>query len=297
MARGGGRRAVQWIAMSLAALFGVVFAVAVLGGLSSSDDTLGAPSTTSPDTTLPVATIPDTTLPDTIPDTIPETTSAPSTIPAAERRRRELEACEEKARDAAITYQPNKQMVVGVAEVVEVVATVGAAAPPTSLPGDEPSEQRDAPLACRVEAELTGLDFDIEPSGPQQASFLSADQVSWSWIVEPQESGSGLPLQLTVRGFVEGASDVGGSQELARGPEPIIVAISVDAQPRSFTERVADMWWGFWDSRLWTGIAGVLALLAFFGVRGREPNRREKPKPPRTLPPPLPPPGGGPAGV
>ncbi len=220
------------------------------------------------------------------PSTSANTTSPPATTPVTDRER---EACEER-RGKRRSPTTQKEMVVGVSETVEVVATVGAAAPPTSLPGDEPSQQQAAALACSVEAELTGLDFDITPSGPQKASFLSGDHVTWIWTVQPRQSGSGLPLQLTVRGFVEGVSDVAGAQELARGPDPIIVAISVEAEPRSFTERAADVWWGFWDSRLWTGIAGVLALLAFFGVRVREPSRREKkPLPPRPLPPPAPP--------
>ena len=47
----------------------------------------------------------------------------------------------------------------GVTETVEVVATVGGAAPPSSLPGDEPAEQQDAALGCSVEAELIGLNL------------------------------------------------------------------------------------------------------------------------------------------
>ena len=176
----------------------------------------------------------------------------------------------------------------GVAETVEVVATVGGATPPSSLPGDEPAEQQDAALGCSVEAELIGLNFDIAPSGPQKKSFLRGDHVTWSWDVRPKQSGSRLSLTLTVRGFVEGVSDRAGAQELALGPDPIIVAISVQSEPRSITERAADVWWGFWDSRLWTGIAGVLALLAFFGVRVREPIRRDR-LPPPQLPPPAPP--------
>ena len=180
---------------------------------------------------------------------------------------------------------------VGVSEQVEAVATVGAAAPPSSLLGDEPAQQEAAPLGCSVEAELTGVDFDIEPRGPQERSFVSGDELRWTWTVRPNRSGSGLLLELTVRGFVRGVSDVAGARELARGPDPITVSISVVSEPRSFTERAADVWWGFWESPLWTGIAGILAVLAFFGVRGREPRRSESPKrlPRPPLPPPAPP--------
>jgi hypothetical protein len=123
-------------------------------------------------------------------------------------------------------------------------------------------------------AELSGLSFEIDPRGPQKASFPDEGQVTWQWIVKPTESGSQLPLQLTIRGFPD------GFQDFARGPNPITVEIAVSAEQRSVTERVADVWWGFFDSRLWTGIAGILALLAFLGVRGREPRRDEEPPAP-----------------
>jgi hypothetical protein len=218
--------------------------------------------------------------------TAPEVTT---TIPNSDTERRDREACEERARNATITYQPAKTMVVNETERVEAIVTSGGAAP-RDLEGDEPVEQREATLACSVEAELTGVDFEIQPSGPQATSF-EGDTVEWSWNVKPERSGSDLSLLLTVRGFVDGADRGNGEAARVRGPAPILVDISVEAESKSVTERVADVWFGFWSSTVWTAIAGVLSVLALFGVRGRDP--RAKPGGGQGPPPPPPQPPAG----
>ena len=70
----------------------------------------------------------------------PPSTSANADVAASDdpRHRPGARCMRSTAREAEITYQPQKEMVVGVSEQVEAVATVGAAAPPSSLLGDEP---------------------------------------------------------------------------------------------------------------------------------------------------------------
>jgi hypothetical protein len=97
-------------------------------------------------------------------------------------------------------------------------------------------------------------------------------------------------LVLTVRGFVEGV-DAGGAAGVVRGPDPIVVAISVESESKSATERVSDIWFGFWSSTVWTAIAGVLSVLAFFGIRGRLPASNDGAAKSPPLPPPPPPEG------
>ncbi len=272
------RRILPWIAIALAVVFGLAALLPLLGS-GAGDDGAAA---TSP--TLGTGPPPDET-------TEPATSSPATTALPSEQERREREVCEARARDAVVTYQPTKEMVVGEAELVEAIATSGGALPPDDLEGGEAAEDRETVLACSVEAELTGVDFEIEPSGPQQGSFLNEATVRWSWTVKPERTGSDLPLQLTIRGFVGGVDVGSAAARLVRGPDPIIVDISVESESRSATERLADFWFGFWSSTVWTAIAGVLSVLAFFGIRGRATDRGEsRPKGPPPLPPG--PPGG-----
>ena len=122
-----------------------IILVAVLLSLAGCD---AADNSAGPDITEPTGSAPAT--------TVPVTESDLDTA---------LRLCAERADDARLTFQPNKQMTEGQPETVEAVASASGVRPPGSLAGGEATVTLSVSLACVVEASLVGPDFEIEPEG------------------------------------------------------------------------------------------------------------------------------------
>ena len=52
-----------------------------------------------------------------------------------------------------------------------------------------PKQTITAPYARSIESTLRGLDFEIDPSGPQRRTVTSLEPVKWEWTVIPEKSG------------------------------------------------------------------------------------------------------------
>lgn len=208
----------------------------------------------------------------------PDTTDADSTDIAPEDLEEAERRCAERAQDALFTYQPGKQMTEGQAETVEAVASVGDAAPPSTLSGGEPTKSEPVSLECVVEASLVGPDFQIEPEGWQPRSFLETDVITWRWQVKPETSGSALPLSLRLRAFVDAP---GADDPIPVGPDDITVTISVESKPKSMGDR----WREFWSDPFWGSVSGLAVLLGGFAGTFRLVKKRwpwKRPPPPST---------------
>jgi len=207
--------------------------------------------------------------------TAPATTALP-TDDASTTARQAKRDCEARAAQAVVTYQPDKEMVVAVAEPVEVVATAGTAAPPSSLAGGESPTSIPVHLACLVEAELSGPDFDVQPEGWVRESFLATDEIHWTWLVKPTHAGHDLPLRLEIRSLI---TDPDGGDPTPVGPSPAIVEIVVKAEPGAWYDGIGRLWGAVWSNPIWPAAGGVVALLTFLGVKRRT-DPRGAPQPP-----------------
>ena len=140
----------------------------------------------------------------------------------------EIEACSGEATavlDAALVFEPNREMEVGVTETVIAAVTRNVEA----APGDVLQDAIDpiavpVRLPCRVEASLTGIpgQFAIEPPGFVEATVSEVSEARWSWLVRPLQTGENIPLLLTVQGVLDNGID-----ELIAGETTKQVAINV----------------------------------------------------------------------
>ena len=71
--------------------------------------------------------------------------------------------------------------------------------PATDLPGEGPPVVVPVKVSTAMTAELTGSNFQIEPSGPQKRILSSTYPAEWRWTVTPKKFGtSNLRLRLAV---------------------------------------------------------------------------------------------------
>ncbi|WP_425093958.1 hypothetical protein [Tropicimonas sp. S265A] len=65
----------------------------------------------------------------------------------------------------------------------------------------------DVQFSTRMQAELSGLDFDISPSGPQLRTVLPDRSVKWVWTVKPTAFGETRVLTLDVQALISKGTD------------------------------------------------------------------------------------------
>jgi hypothetical protein len=226
-----------------------LFAAADFGSAATPPVDVTTPPTVGPTSDVVTPTIPGTVGP-TIPPppTIAPVTAGPSTTPPVTGPttslpdRPDLGECEQRVQDTGVSaaFVPKETMTEGITE------TVGLSLAITGTPLPPPPDAGTAPTTvvvfesegCIVTAELSGNDFVIAPSGPQERSFIGRDNVEWSWQVTPTRSGE-LTLQLDVTPWLaaEGQRFAG-----ATTTHSSIIAVTAKPQPsRSFGYRVNEV--------------------------------------------------------
>jgi hypothetical protein len=125
---------------------------------------------------------------------------------------------------------------------------------------------------CTVEAELTGADFDIDPPGGEQQSFVDTRQLVWEWSVRPRRSGDDLALHLRLQAVV-----VDDAHREVPGKVVLDVSdIDVDAAPRSLPDRLGAWTADFFDHPLVIVVGAPLATAGVVGLRRRWAERRTR---------------------
>ncbi|MEM1336086.1 MAG: hypothetical protein AAGG08_21775, partial [Actinomycetota bacterium] len=177
----------------------------------------------------------------------------------------QLRECAERARDARVALEPEREMVVGQESTVVVTAFVGE--PPAPRQPDTSSTVSettivDAPLTCLVEATLDGgEDFTVSPDldSPQSGTFLRSNSIDWQWDVTPRRAGA-FDLVVRLQPILQS-----GNARIEETAVPFEQTIEVSATPRSVIEVANDSAESFISHPLVRG-AGTIA--AFVGVLG-----------------------------
>jgi hypothetical protein len=164
-----------------------------------------------------------------------------------------------------LIYQPKARMVEGQTTSVVVVLgstpvsqnTFGSSAPTTVVPLQAP---------CRVQAQLTGDQFNIQPTGERMRTFFEGPEVRWDWQVTPLKSGR-LQLDLEIDPLYVSA----GLQFPSNNPTDKSVSISVIAVSASIAHRV----WSGLNNALFLTIFGVV-LASLLGAVAQAAQRRKK---------------------
>lgn len=161
-------------------------------------------------------------------------------------------ACDRRAQQAQVTYQPARAMTVDQQEQVAVVVTIDPSVA-VSLPGDDPTLTVDAEFSCTIQARIiSGPSFQVAPEGTQTRTFASDDTVRFDWIVTPTKTGSSV-LGLEVQAVADP-----GYTKFALNPQQFTASIKVQAEPRSATTKIHDWSAAVVEFPLVRG-AGVLA--------------------------------------
>lgn len=205
--------------------------------VASSPTTKASPPTTTktspPTTTKAAPTTAAGPVPTAAPSPTPTTGQAAGAGPPAD-----IAACERQAREARsqLVYQPSRRMTLAdAAEVVVQLALSASDLPGVSIPG--PDRTTIVPVRaarCTVEAQLTGVDFEITPAESRAQSFLDSRVLTWQWQVSPKRVGTGLRLVLRLQPTVveDGKPPRPGSDDFHEA------LIQVDARPISLIAKV-----------------------------------------------------------
>lgn len=171
---------------------------------------------------------------------------------------RELEECQARAEQSEIAYQPDRTMIVGRQELVQIVVSVEGDLK-LDLPGDGQVVVSDAKLSCVVQAQLVGGSaFDVAPDDPIEVSFLEDDAVTLSWLVTPKTVGPSV-LQVQVQSVVTPSDQSGW----ALNPQAFAAAINVESVPESNVAKVTR-----WSGQVvdFPLVRGAATLAAAWGV-------------------------------
>jgi hypothetical protein len=225
----------------------------------------GGPLTTSEPADRP----PDTTDEPDVEEEPPDTTATtePVGAPAAPAS---VEECERQAQEARarLAYEPRRSMVED--QTYTITAALGLDGAPDVTFTTSTTIVIIDDARCTVEAELTGADFDIDPPGGEQQSFVDTRQLVWEWSVRPRRSGDDLALHLRLQVVV-----VDDAHREVPGRVVLNVSdIDVDAAPRSLPDRASDWTAHFFDHPLVVVVGAPLATAGVVGLRRRWAERR-----------------------
>ena len=184
------------------------------------------------------------------------TTTVPSpgtTVPDDVR----LAECERRALNATVEYPTSIDMTVG--ETKPFVAVASTEDRGTTTSTDVATTVVPVQLRCEVQAQLRGLDFEVDPDEFQLGSFLDRPTITWSWDVVAQKPGeSTLELEIRSVAVIDGRRIVGAGRELYTS------AIDVDARPEGWWDRSERISAQVTDHPLVRGLGSLLLLGATF---------------------------------
>ncbi|MEL7079785.1 MAG: RcpC/CpaB family pilus assembly protein [Pseudomonadota bacterium] len=158
---------------------------------------------------------------------IPCPASSNPTKKKKNQTRARVDAIVSELRDADLAFNRPDEMILGQTTTVELVLAPDEVAALDQLPKDADISTRaeaiglsadlsgttrvveDVEYALKMQATLAGLDFIIDPPGPQRRTLLDDRSAKWVWTVEPKSHGPGKVLNLTVGAIVaEGGTDL-----------------------------------------------------------------------------------------
>ena len=138
----------------------------------------------------------------------------------------DLNAVLDQLLEKPVEYNHPEQMLLGrKSEIALVLRTDWEG---KDLPTEVSKEFKDLPGEVKqglskvtqiMSAELTGRDFEIDPSGRQERTVVPPQPVNWNWQVTPTETGGSKPLKLRLYAHVQGP----------QGPMPPILIKTLDA--------------------------------------------------------------------
>jgi hypothetical protein len=114
-------------------------------------------------------------------------------------------------------------------------------------------------------ATLRGLDFKIEPSGPQERTVLlkAAGPTQWTWVVEPLEAGHGKLLVLELSALLARGNDTLPPVTLKTFQARINVDVKTFDRFLLHARRMTPI------AQAMTGVGGLIAVFGFIGTVGR----------------------------
>lgn len=95
---------------------------------------------------------------------------------------------------------------------------------------------KDVVVGKKMYAELTGPDFEIQPSGSQELAYIPGRTLTWHWLVKPTHaSETGLPLAISVQ------ADPGEGKTPEPTIQEVVIVHARKKTPREIFEELD--WW------------------------------------------------------
>ncbi|CDZ52283.1 Hypothetical protein NGAL_HAMBI1189_44020 [Neorhizobium galegae bv. officinalis] len=117
------------------------------------------------------------------------------------------ELCDQ-LKKSSVAYNTPKRMSYQDDETIELVLApeTSAIVPSTKLGADLNGDVRtisNLPYSIRMQAEISGPDFQISPSGPQERTILPDRATKWAWNVRPTAFGPDRVLILQISAILD----------------------------------------------------------------------------------------------
>ncbi len=219
-------------------------------GVSSQPTTTSEPPPTST-TNVPKTTV---TGPERSTTTTPGTTTTTTPEPPVSDRAR-LAQCEQRARHARLDYPPRLALTVGEPVQFDVSARTDDRGPTDTA--SVPTTVVPVQLRCEVQAQLRGVDIDIDPKEFQPATFLEQPTITWSWDITAIAPGDKvLHLEIRSVAVIDGRPLVGAGRQLYTS------RIHVVAQPESLWVKTKRISAAVVDHPLVRGLSSLVLLAA-----------------------------------
>jgi len=194
--------------------------------------------------------------------------------------------------EGSAAYNAPDSMYVGTTEIIRLVIAPNISPSELQdslrrvLPSGEDLRGADILISDVMSAEVRGVGFDIDPSGPQERAISAQRETSWIWQVTAREKGP-RALILNVDAHVE-VRGRAARRPLRQFEDTIYVVISPEQRAqmereaaereRAQREREEDRFWTRLKNFWWLGTAVLIPPL-FWLYKRLNSGQTKKPKP------------------
>ena len=132
----------------------------------------------------------------------------------------------------------------------------------------------DVQYALQMEAEISGLGFDIHPPGPQRQTVLPFQSAKWVWTIEPKTAGSNQVFTVNVSAIVQRDQKELPPVRITTFTERITVEVTWMQEVLRYAEDLTTL------NAAVVGLGGTLiAVLGWLWARVRKKKKAEPAKP------------------
>ncbi|MEL6808116.1 MAG: hypothetical protein AAFO97_10070 [Pseudomonadota bacterium] len=156
------------------------------------------------------------------------------------------------------------------ASTQDVAESIGLS---SALPGTTQVVE-DVQYALLMEAEISGLGFDVHPPGPQRQTVLPFQAAKWVWTIKPKSAGSDQVFTVNVNAIIQRDNENLPPVRITTFTERITVEVTLMQQILNYAQQLTTL------NAAIAGVGGtVFAVVAWLWARTRKKKKPEPAKP------------------